>query len=325
MKKAVLGMVLSVAMVATVLGGCGKQEATKPESTTGTEAKKEPEELKKVLMTISNQQNEFIVGMGESFIEVGKAAGYDVQLMDANLDATTQISQIETAISQGAAAILVEPCSSDGLTTGLEQAQKAGIPVITIHNGVSNTDLITSAVRVDVNEGGALKMQQAIDDIGGKGDIAIMTGTLGQDTTNQICGGYDKILANYPDVNVVFEGSGNWGAADAAPLAENWLASGKKIDAIICNNDGMALGVLPVLETAGKVGEIKLYGLDATNEGLQAVNAEKMNATIFVDAKAEIEAAFAMIDKLVKGETVDKEFVVPAVLVTKENVADYMK
>ena len=306
--------VLAALLVGTVLlAGCGSDgsgTATSDAQTTQdteqaasdtTDSGAKP----KVLMTISNQQNEFIVGMGESFLSVGEELGYDAQLMDANLDPTTQISQIETAISQGAVAIFVEPCSADGLTTGLQEAKDAGIPVFTIHNGVSSTDLITSAIRVDVKQGGALKMEQVIKDIGGSGDIAIMTGTLGQDTTNQICAGYDEVLAENPDVNVVFEGAGNWGAADAAPLAENWLASGKNIDAIVCNNDGMALGVLPVLKDAGKVGEIKLYGLDATSEGLKAVKAGEMAATIFVDADAEIRAAYDMVGTILDGGTVD--------------------
>lgn len=327
--------VLAALLVATmVFAGCGAKEETPAEAPAESAAEAEVEaeapaeestEKPKVLMTISNQQNEFIVGMGESFLSVGEEYGYDVQLMDANLDPTAQISQIETAISQGAVAILVEPCSTDGLTSGLQEAYDAGIPIFTIHNGVSATDLITSAIRVDVKQGGALKMQQVVDDLGGSGDIAIMTGTLGQDTTNQICGGYEEVLAENPDINVVFEGAGNWGAADAAPLAENWLASGKNIDAIVCNNDGMALGVLPVLKTAGKVGEIKLYGLDATSEGLKAVKAGEMAATIYVDAEAEIRAAFDMIDTIQAGGTVESEYVVPAAIITAENVDEYIK
>lgn len=64
-----------------------------------------------------------------------------MQLMDADLDATKQVSQIETAISENAEAILVEPCSVDGLTTGLKEAHDAGIPVFVIHNNVSATRL----------------------------------------------------------------------------------------------------------------------------------------------------------------------------------------
>ena len=168
-------------------------------------------------------------------------------------------------------------------------------------------------------------MEQVIKDCGEDAKIAIMTGTLGQDTTNQICGGYDAVLEKYPNVEVVFEGAGNWGATDAAPLAENWLASGKEIDAIVCNNDGMALGVVPVLKSAGKSEQIKVYGLDATNEGLKAVDSGEMEATIYVDSKAEIEKAFEMLEDLKAGKKVDAEYKVPSVLVTKENVKEYMK
>ena len=324
MKKKMLAVAVCVSMCMMAFAGCTSESGGgSDKKAEQTEGKKE--ESGKVFMTVSNQQNEFMVGMAENFKEVGEAAGYEVQLMDANLDATKQVSQIETAISENAEAILVEPCSVDGLTTGLKEAHDAGIPVFVIHNNVSATDLVTSLIHVDVRQGGELKMEQVIKDCGEDAKIAIMTGTLGQDTTNQICGGYDAVLEKYPNVEVVFEGAGNWGATDAAPLAENWLASGKEIDAIVCNNDGMALGVVPVLKSAGKSEQIKVYGLDATNEGLKAVDSGEMAATIYVDSKAEIEKAFEMLEDLKAGKKVDAEYKVPSVLVTKENVKEYMK
>ncbi|MEG1491278.1 MAG: sugar ABC transporter substrate-binding protein [Oscillospiraceae bacterium] len=325
--KRVLSIILVLVLAMSAFAGCAKKAPVTSPDPKNPEASSpaQPEAKKKVVMTISNQQNEFIVGMGKSFMEVGAEMGYDVQLLDAQVDPSKQVSQIESAISQGAAAIFLEPCSFDGLTTALEAAKEAGIPVFTIHNGVSAKELITSAIYVDVKAGGSQKMQKCMDDIGGKGDIAIMTGTTGQDTTNQICSGYDEILAKYPDVKIVFEGAGNWGATDAAPLAENWIASGKKIDAIVCNNDGMALGVLPVLKTTDNVGKILLYGLDATSEGLKAVKAGEMAATIFVDAHAEIVKAFDLLKILEGGGKVDPEYVIPTVLVDKNNVDEYLK
>jgi ribose transport system substrate-binding protein/inositol transport system substrate-binding protein len=310
MKKSMAVGVFALVLAGSLFaGGGGQKSAARP----------------KVVMTISNQQNEFIVGMGNSFKTVGAEQGYDVQLLDAQVDPTKQLAQIESAITQGAVAIFLEPCSYDGLTSGLRLAKEAGIPVFTIHNGVSATELITSAIYVNVRQGGSLKMQKCMDDINGAGDIAIMTGTIGQDTTNQIVGGYEEVLAKYPRVNVVFTGSGNWGATDAAPLAENWIASGRKLDAIVCNNDGMALGVLPVLKTTGNVGKIKLYGLDATPEGLKAVKAGEMTATIYVDAHAEIVKAFELLGLIRQGKKVDPEYIIPAVLVDSSNIDKYIK
>lgn len=330
--KKLICMVLALSMMLVMFAGCTKSaEQTEPETPATTEAAEPtaeateaPAEKKLVVMTISNQQNAFIVGMGNSFKSVGEELGYEVMLLDANTDPTVQLSQIESAITKGAVAIFLEPCSYDGLTAGLQMAADEGIPVITIHNAVSATELVTSAIRVDVFNGGELKMQKVVDDLGGKGNIAIITGTIGQDTTNQICGGYDKILANYPDIKVVFEGEGNWGATDAAPLAENWLASGQQIDAIVCNNDGMAMGVLPVLKSTDNVGKIKLYGLDATAEGLTAIKAGEMTATIFVDAHSEIVKAFELVGTLQSGGTVEKEYVIPCQLVDANNVDEYL-
>jgi ribose transport system substrate-binding protein/inositol transport system substrate-binding protein len=320
-KKKMMVLFLVLAMVLTALSGCGSSDK-------GSEPQGDSDTGKGglVVMAISNQQNEFIVGMGESFKKVGAENGYEVQLVDADNDPTKQLSQIESAIAQGAVAIFLEPCSFDGLTNGLEQAKEAGIPVFTIHNGVSATDLITSAIRVDVKAGGAQKMQHCMDQLGGKGNIAIMTGTTGQDTTNQICGGYDEVLKNYPDIKVLYTGAADWGATKATPLAENWIAaSGDQLDAIVCNNDGMAMGVIPVLSTTGKTGDILLYGLDATKEGLKAVKNGEMTATIYVDAHGEIVKAFELLDTLQQGGTVDSEYVIPTVLIDSTNVDEYLK
>ena len=52
-----------------------------------------------------------------------------------------------------------------------------------------------------------------------------------------------KALEEYPDINVVFDGVGNWNAEDAMALTETWFSSREKIDGIVCMNDGMATGV----------------------------------------------------------------------------------
>lgn len=317
MKKLIV-LALVLALVLAAFAGCSQpaEENTEEPDAAGGGL---------VVMTISNQQNEFIVGMGNSFKEVGEELGYEVQLMDADNDPTKQLSQIESAIAQGAIAIFLEPCSFDGLTNGLEQAKEAGIPVFTIHNGVSATDLIAAAIRVDVKAGGTQKMQHCVDKLGGKGNIAIMTGTTGQDTTNQIVGGYEEVLKNYPDIKVLYTGAADWGATKATPLAENWIAaSGDELDAIVCNNDGMALGVMPVLSTTGYTGDILLYGLDATGEGLKAVKSGEMTATIYVDAHGEIVKAYELLDILAKDGEIESEYVIPTILIDSTNVDEYL-
>ncbi len=276
---------------------------------------------KKVAWVASNIANEFTTGMAANAESVGAEHGWEVTVFNPDSDLSKQISQLENAGSQGYAAIIFDPVAYDGMTAVVEELTSSyDIPVITLHGSCSAQDLLTAFVAINIQEGGRLKMEQVAKDLNGKGDIAIMTGTEGQTTAIFITDGYYEVLPEYPDINVVFTGAGNWNADDATPLAENWLSSGKNLDAIVCNNDGMVLGVRAVLQAAGLTGQIKLYGLDATPEGRKAIRDGSMNASIWVDSHAEFVAAFDIIDAFYAGEPFEKEVMIAPTLVTKDNI-----
>jgi len=328
MKKYLL---VSLLLAAMLLSACAP-EAAAPAEPAEVEAPVEEEAApadsgvpeppsKKVAWIASNIANEFTTGMAANAESVGADNGWEVTVFNPNSDLSQQISQIENAASQGFAALIIDPVAFDGLTAVLEDVtSNYDIPVITLHGSASAQDLLTAYVAIDIGKGGVLKMEQVAKDLGGEGDIAIMTGTEGQTTAILITDGYYEVLPNYPDINVVFEGAGNWNADDATPLAENWLSSGKNLDAIVCNNDGMALGVRAVLQAAGLTGEIKLYGLDATPEGRKALRDGSMDASIWVDSYAEFVEAFKIINAFYAGEPFEKEVLIDPVLVTAENV-----
>lgn len=276
---------------------------------------------KKVAWVSSNIANEFTTAMAENAESVGADHGWEVTTFNANSDLSKQISQIENAATQGYAAIMVDPVAFDGLNAVLADiTANYDIPVITVHGSISEQDMLTAFVAIDIAQGGVLKMEQVAEDLGGAGDIAVMTGTEGQTTALLITGGYEEVLANYPDIHVVFQGAGNWNADDATPLAENWLSSGQHLDAIVCNNDGMALGVRAVLQAAGLTGQIKLYGLDATPEGRNALRDGSLDASIWVDSYAEFVEAFNIIDAYYAGQPFEREILIAPTLVTADNV-----
>ncbi len=333
MKKLFTGLLIAVFVLALVACSDSTNSVEKSEQTVASSEETNDQEAvtdsgektppsKKIAWIGSHMQNEFVIDMADSAIKAGLEDGeWEVVVFDPNLDLNKQISQIENAASQEFAAIMFDPISYDGMTGVVKQvASKYDIPIITIHGSASCQDLLTAFVAVDLSKGGELKMEQAIKDLGGEGEIAIMTGTEGQTTAMLITDGYDRVLAQYPDVNVVFKGAGNWNADDATPLAENWLSSGKKVEAIVCNNDGMALGVRAVLKNSGLSGKIKLYGLDATKEGRAAIRAGEMDASIWIDTYAEFVEAFKIINAFYAGESYEKEVLVTPSLVTKDNI-----
>jgi ribose transport system substrate-binding protein/inositol transport system substrate-binding protein len=311
-----MGLVLGVcALFVSVLAGVFTTNSWAAESDVKTPLSK------KVAWVASNIANEFTTGMAENAQTVGEKSGWDVTVFNPDSDLSKQISQIETAANQQFAAIIFDPIAYDGMNAVVETiTSQYDIPIITLHGSASCQELLTAYVAVDLAKGGELKMEQVVKDLGGKGDICIMTGTEGQTSAILVTSGYDRVLKNYPDINVVFTGAGNWSADGATPLAENWISSGKHIDAIVCNNDGMALGVRAVLQSNGLTGKIKLYGLDATAEGRASLRDGSMDASVWVDSYAEFEAAFEIINAFYANKPFKKEVMVPPTLVTKANV-----
>jgi len=329
MKKLLVVLLIALMLVGFVACSDGPAEVVKEEAP--AEAAEVAEEAaedtgvpvppsKKVAWISSHMQNEFVLDMADGATAAGEASGWEVTVFDPDLDLNTQISQIENACAQGYAAVMFDPISFDGMTGVIENVTaQYDIPIITIHGSASAQDLLTAFVAVDLKKGGELKMEQCVKDLDGEGNIAVMIGAEGQTTAMLITDGYEKPLAD-SNIEVIFEGAGNWNADDATPLAENWLSSGKDLDAIVCNNDGMALGVRAVLANSGKTGEIKLYGLDATKEGRAAIRAGEMDATIWINTAAEFVEAFKIIDAFYAGEPFEKEVSVSPELVTIDNI-----
>ena len=106
---------------------------------------------------------------------------------------------------------------------------------------------------------------------------------------------------------------------------ENWLATGQKIDAVIAQNDEMALGALKAIEAAGKQNQIAVIGIDAIPDALKAVADGKMVGTVFQDARGQGALAVDLAVQLVEGKPVKHDNYIPFQLVTKENVTNFMK
>ena len=90
----------------------------------------------------------------------------------------------------------------------------------------------------------------------------------GNSVQQTISASYDKILEKYQDINVVYRDNADWETDTALSKVENWLTTGKEFETIVCMNDSMAIGAMQAVNSAGKTGEIKIYGSDATDLSL---------------------------------------------------------
>lgn len=275
-----------------------------------------------------HQNNEYQISLREAVEAACAAKGVECKVYIADNDPAKQISQIEQALSEGVDGIVIDPCSYEGIASGIKAAKAAGVPLVTVHENVSNQEDCTAFVGSDLRTGGQLKMEQVMADFPNGAQLAVLYGPLGHTAQLAITDGYMDTLTAADKVDAypyVFDGEGNWAAEDALELATNWLSTGKQIDAFVCNNDGMAIGVLQAVRAAGLEGKVMIYGLDAQQDVLTEVKAGTIRATIFNDFVGEAETGVETCLKAINGEAVEPSISISPKVVTIDNVDEYLK
>ena len=105
----------------------------------------------------------------------------------------------------------------------------------------------------------------------------------------------------------------------------NWLSTGTPFDAVISNNDEMAIGAIQAMKAAGiDMKTVIVGGVDATQDALAAMQAGDLDVTVFQNAAAQGKGALDAALRSPRAK-VDKKVFVPFELVTPENIDNYIK
>ena len=127
-------------------------------------------------------------------------------------------------------------------------------------------------------------------------------------------------------MKILEEQTANYMRVPAIDLMNNWMTAGFKFDAVIANNDEMALGAAQALKASGvPMDKVVVAGVDGTRDALTAMKAGDLDITIFQNGPGQGRLAIDVLLKLIKREPVDKKNFVPFELVTKENLDKYLE
>ncbi|WP_428943419.1 sugar ABC transporter substrate-binding protein [Pantoea sp. FN060301] len=244
------------------------------------------------------------------------------QIEDAKGDVSQQLQQVQSFISQGVDAIIVNPVDTNAVKPIMDQASQAGVPLIFVNRRPALPLTGKMAyVGSDSELAGRLQMEALAKKMNFKGNIAILLGDLANESTRERTKGVKAVVAKYPGLKVVQEQTAKFTRNDAVDVVSNWMTAGEDIQAIAANNDEMAIGALQAL---GKnAGQVLVAGVDGTPDALQMLKNGKMVATVFQDAKGQGEGAVQAAIKLANGEEVQKIVDIPYKLITKENMAQF--
>lgn len=328
MKKRILAMLLA-ALMCLSMAACGGDE--KPaedtaanDATTAEDGGDTAESASyKIAVLMSHQTNAFTNAVSSGAKAKGEELGVEVEVFDGKQDQATQNSQLEQCLSQDFDGILVEPVTVDGIAPAVKEANEQGVPVMTIVQKMTQQDLAIAYRGGNDANAGKLQMEKAVELLGGKGNIALLYGPMGSDGQIIRKQGYDEVLAENPDVQVVFEETANWVTEEALSLVETWLSTGTEINAIVAQNDGMAMGALKAVEDAGLKDQIIVVGVDAVDDALAAIAAGRLDGTISQDASGQGALGVETMVAYLNGETVDPVAYTECIWIDASNVADY--
>ncbi|GAA0326534.1 substrate-binding domain-containing protein [Actinoallomurus spadix] len=266
-----------------------------------------------------------------SFITAGKAGidayakanNIDVLWNSANLDVSTQANQVDQYINAGVDAIVVVPVQADSLAPQVATAKKKKIPFLAVNAGLNSSDLAGTVLPNDV-KAGEQEMQMMADKLGGKGNIVVLQGPLGQSGELDRTKGIQNVLAKYPNMKILAKDTANWKRDEAVNKMKNWLSSfGGKINGIVAENDDMGLGALQATREANV--KLPIVGVDGIQDGLNAVKSGDFIGTNLQHGTVELATGLAVAAKIARGENVNKNPVYLMPEITPANVDTYME
>ncbi|MEJ6849124.1 sugar ABC transporter substrate-binding protein [Sinorhizobium fredii] len=255
--------------------------------------------------------------------------GVELQVEDAQNDVAKQQSQIQNFIAAGVDAIIVNPVDTDATAAMSKIAADAGIPLVYVNREPVNIDSLPEKqafVASNEVESGTLETQEVCKMLGGKGKAVVMMGELSNQAARMRTKDIHDVLATdaCKGIEIVEEQTANWSRTQGADLVTNWLSAGLEFDAVIANNDEMAIGAIQALKAAGRsMDSVVIGGVDATQDALAAMAAGDLDVTVFQNAAGQGQGSVDTALKLAKGESVEKKVYIPFELVTKDNLDKY--
>lgn len=259
-----------------------------------------------------------------------KEQGVTLQIEDSKNEVGTQVNQIQNFIASGVDAIIVSAVDTDATVAMSNDAQEAGIPLVYVNRQPVNVEFLPdnqAFIASNEVDSGTLQTREVCRQLGGKGDVLVLMGALTDQAGIQRTRDIHDVIEKDPackGMKIVAEQSGNWQRSQGNDLMTNWLSAGIHFDAVIANNDEMAIGAIQAMKAVGyDMNKVVVAGIDATQDALAAMKAGELDVTVFQDAAGQGRGAVDAALRLARKDAVDQKVWVPFELVTHSNYSQY--
>ncbi|MEV4079245.1 D-ribose ABC transporter substrate-binding protein [Nonomuraea fuscirosea] len=275
----------------------------------------------KIGMSVSTLNNPYFVQLRDGAQAQATKLGAKLTVTDAQNDASQQVNQVQNFTSQNMKAVIINPVDSDAAAPAVKAAERVRIPVVAADRGVNGAE-VAQTVASDNVAGGKLAAQELAKQLGEKGTVVVLQGTPGTSASRDRGQGFTEGIAAYPGIKVVAKQPADFDRTKGLDVMTNLIQSHPDVTGVFAENDEMALGAIKAL--GAKAGQqVKVIGFDGTPDGIAAVQAGTMAASIAQQPRLLGQQAVDAAVKLAKGETVEKTVAVPVKVATKENASEF--
>jgi ABC-type sugar transport system substrate-binding protein len=323
---------------ALVLTGCGKSESSgasgSVDSKAGQQVVKPADEngptcdlttygakkidLKDATVGFSQSEKEdnpFRIAETESITAQAKKIGVKKFIhTNAQTQLSKQISDIQDMIAQGVDLLIVAPLNSDGLEPALAAARAKDIPVLTVDRKLNASPCKDYVAFLGSNftEQGKRAADQLIKGSGGKGKVAILLGSSGNNVTTERTKGFvDELAAKGPGIEVVAQQTGEFARDKGQQVTEQLLQSHPDITVIYAENDEMGLGALAAIKGTSKAPgkDIQIYSVDGTRNAVQEIVNGTYNGVVESNPRFG-PLAFQTLEQFLSGKKVSDNVII---------------
>ena len=294
--KKIFALILAVAMVACMFAGCSKDN--------------NKTDAKEILVIVKNSTAPFWISVMDGAKAAGAELGYTVTCKTpvdtAEGSGNEQQSNLcEEAIVSGVSCVVLAPVDSEAIVPATKKINEAGIPIVNLNTKISDdTQYKTFCGLENINQG--YNTAKAMFELmNGEGKIFIIEGSTGAQTSIDRVKGFEKALAEYPNIEVVAQQSANYSRADALNVVQNLLQAHPDVNAILCCNDEMALGSAEAIDAANLTGTIMVAGQDANDDAVAALKEGKITVTSYGNPYMQGYTAVKAAVDVLEGKSVD--------------------
>jgi len=330
-KRKILSLVFMLILVFSVglVAGC----STDGDNEAGVNATSanagDQDEKKEVVIILKNLIDPFFTTMRDGAQAAADKYGINLTVL-APLQANNnqeQIQQVEQSIAKKVDAVVLVPADSSGIVPAAKQLNENNIPIINVNTRIAkDSDVkIETFVKADDYSAANATAKKLAEMIGGEGEVIILEGVTASQTSIDLTAGAVDAFNEFPGIKIVAQQSANFDRVTGMTVTQNLLQAHPNVKAIFAANDEMALGAVEAVDQAGKMDQILIAGINGSSGAIESIKAGKLALTCdknpYMQGYMGVEAAA----KLLMGETLEEETVIPIAMITAENVDQYEK